>query len=131
MGEGYYLQKVVPTVAGGSEWTCLEWSFPKEVVRFNVFQKEIFTIQEAAGNLMSQIYPTTVFRWKTLFRREVSASMVGRVERTGLGRIGRAGRGRGRGSQNSTGCLSEVHNSPAPYNIYETLNSCSSCKPYD
>ena len=112
MGEGYYLQKVVLTVAGGSEWTCLEWSFPKEVVRFNVFQKQTFTIQEAAGNLMSQIYPT-VFRWKTLFRREVSASMVGRAERlkrTGLGWIGRAGRGRGRGrgSQNSTGCLSEV-----------------------
>ena len=36
MGEGYYLQKVVLTVAEGSEWTCLEWSCLNEVVRFSV-----------------------------------------------------------------------------------------------
>ena len=33
MGGGYYLQKVVLTVAEGSEWTCLGWSCPNKVVR--------------------------------------------------------------------------------------------------
>ena len=46
MGGGYYLQKVVPTVRGGSEWTCLGWSCPNEVVRYIAlcFQKQTFTI---------------------------------------------------------------------------------------
>ena len=40
------MQKVVLTVGGGSEWTCLGWSCPNEVVRYIAlcFQKQTFTI---------------------------------------------------------------------------------------
>ena len=118
MEEEYCLQKVVPTVREGSEWTCLGWSCPNKVAKYYLLccLKQQFTIQEIVRNLRVHLKKSqrneTAPQLMTLFRKVVSADMVGREERlnrTGLHLTGRAWGER----RPSPGCPSEVYKAKA------------------